>query len=124
MIPPAPDYTNPANRPPYFTDVILRENTRILMPCQYEAMRQVMIGPDSKRVLDEAVAEHNWKKADRIQRYQILCDAMMMTGLRYVEFGHMERSWYYGPRRVLQVPKGAHGKQRSLFQERTVMLSL
>lgn len=108
----------------YEYDAIIKQGTRILMPSEYEKMRKVMISEDSKRVLDDAVEAHNWPKADKIQRYQIICDAMLHTGMRRVEFAAMQRNWYRGPRRVIMVPDDACGKQKCLYKERTVMLSL
>lgn len=116
------DYTKPENRPAYFSEQIIKQGTRILMPCQWEAMRQVMIPARSTEVLAEAITRGDTQKSNKIQRYQIICDAMLMTGMRYVEFNDLARSWYSGPRRVINIPKG--GKKKCLYTERTVMLSL
>ena len=106
------------------SDIIIKQNTRILMPSEYEKLRRAMITPENQRYLDDAVQAHDWTRANYHQRYQIVSDAMLLTGMRYVEFANMQRAWYSGPRRVIQMPKDAHGKKRCQFIERTVMLSL
>jgi len=83
------------------TDHIIKQNTRILMPSEYEKLRAVM-NP----------------------KYRVLCDAMLMSGLRPVEFERMEKSWYRAPRRCIELPKGACLKEKCEYTERTVMLSL
>jgi len=114
------------------SDIILKDGTRILMPSEYEKLRAAMIRPDAQPVLDAALASGDIAHANKIRRYQIICDALLLTGMRYVEFADMERSWYSGPRRVVQIPKSktaradgtTRGKKKCLYTERTVMLSL
>jgi integrase len=106
-------------------DAIIVQNTRVLMPSEYEKLRAAMITPDTQRIIDDALEAGNAYRANYHQRYQILCDAKLHCGMRDVEFRAMERTWYRAPRRVIVVPKGAHGKERSQsFSGRTVMLSL
>lgn len=83
------------------SDHIIKQGTRILMPSEYEKLRAVMN-----------------------QKYQIVCDAMLLTGLRPVEFERMEKSWYRAPRRCLELPIGACLKEKCTYKERTVLLSL
>jgi len=106
-------------------DIILKNGTRILMPSEYEKLRAAMIRPEVQPVLNAALESGDIIHANKIQRYQIICDALMLTGMRYVEFADMDRSWYSGPRRVIQIPKSkTRGKKKCLYTERTVMLSL
>jgi integrase len=106
-------------------DIILKNGTRILTPTEYEKMRAAMIRPDVQPVLDAALESGDIIHANKIRRYQIICDALLLTGMRYVEFADLERSWYSGPRRVIQIPKSdKRGKKKCLYTERTVMLSL
>jgi integrase len=86
------------------TDHIIKQNTRILMPSEYELLR--------------AEAMKN------TPRYAILMDAMLQTGLRPIEFERMDRSWYRPARRCLELPRGACLKQKCQYKERTVFLSL
>lgn len=114
------------------SDIILKNGIRILMPSEYEKLRAAMIRPDAQGVLEAALESGDIVHANKIRRYQIICDALLLTGMRYVEFADMERSWYSGPRRVVQIPKSkkvrsdgtTRGKKRCLYTERTVMLSL
>lgn len=110
-------------------DLILKNGIRILTPSEYEWMRASMISPDDQVHLQQAIQDCDVPRMNRIQRYQIICDAMLHTGMRTVEFSAMERPWYRGPRRVIQIPegivkKGVGKKGRHVFSERTVMLSL
>ena len=110
-------------------DIILKNGIRILTPTEYETMRASMISLEDQGLLADYLKDGETAKANRIQRYQIICDAMLQTGMRTVEFSAMERSWYRGPRRVIQIPegivkKGVGKKGRHVFSERTVMLSL
>jgi integrase len=106
-------------------DYIITQNTRVLMPTEWEKLREAMLTPYQRELVAGYVADGNIAKANRIQRYQIICDAKLHTGMRDVEFRAMQRDWYRAPRRVIAVPKGAHGKKESRSWEgRTIMLSL
>lgn len=82
-------------------DVITRSHTRILTPSEYAKLREQM----------------NTK-------YQIVSDALLMTGLRTVEFWRMKPEWYRAARRVLELPIGACLKKKCQWKQRTVYLSL
>lgn len=71
------------------------------MPSEYERLRAVMI-----------------------PKYQIVCDALLLTGMRPIEFRRMEKSWYRPARRCIELPKGACLKQKCQYNQRTVLLSL
>jgi integrase len=105
-------------------DIIIKQGTRVLMPTEYEKLRAAMIPEQMQSSLAKAIAENNQGKINKIQRYQIVCDAMLLSGLRSVEFERMERSWYRGARRVIVLPEGACLKARCEYKERTVMLSV
>ena len=83
------------------TDIILKQGARILFPEDYEKLR-----------------------AQMPEYYQIICDAMLLSGMRPVEMERFDPSWYRGSRRVLQLPKAACLKQKCKFKERTIRLSL
>jgi integrase len=83
-------------------DHILKQNTRILTPSEYEALRAAM---------DTGY-------------YPILCDAMLLSGMRPIEFSRFEPEWYKASRRTIKLPKGACLKTKCLFKERTINLSL
>lgn len=83
------------------SDVILKQDTRILFPSDYLKMRDVMP-----------------------EYYRLLCDAHLTSGMRPVEFERFESSWYRGSRRVIQLPTDACLKQKCKFVARTINLSL
>jgi integrase len=83
------------------TDHIIKQNTRILMPTEYQKLRAVMNS-----------------------NYQLICDALLLSGMRPIEFQRMEKSWYRAPRRCVELPKGACLKEKCEYKERTIMLSL
>ncbi len=83
------------------TDYIIKQDTRILFPADYRALREQMP-----------------------EYYQIICDAMLLSGMRPIEFERFEPSWYRGSRRVIVLPKDSCLKQKCRFQARTIMLSL
>lgn len=51
-------------------------------------------------------------------------DAMLVTGLRPIEFFRMDKTWYRPSRRCLDLPEGACLKEKCQYKERTVLLSL
>jgi integrase len=83
------------------TDIILKQGARILFPGDYEKLRDKMP-----------------------PYYQIICDAMLLSGMRPVEFERFQPSWYRGSRRVIVLPKESCLKQKCKFKERTIRLSL
>lgn len=83
------------------TDIILKQGARILFPGDYEKLRVQMP-----------------------EYYQIICDAMLLSGMRPVEFERFQSSWYRGSRRVIQLPEDSCLKERCKFKGRTIRLSL
>ena len=104
-------------------DYITIQDTRVLMPSEWERLRAAMITPEQHEIISTAIAIGDLSKANRIWRYQIICDMLLMTGMRIVEATAMDPAWYRPSRRVVVVPKGAHKKVKCTFSERTVMLS-
>lgn len=82
-------------------DIILKQGTRILFPSEYEKIREQMP-----------------------TYYQVFCDALLMSGMRPIEFERFEPSWYRGSRRVIQLPETACLKEKCKFKARTIRLSL
>jgi len=83
------------------TDIILKQDTRILFPSDYEAMRSHMP-----------------------RYYQLICDAALLTGFRPVELSRFDPAWYRASRRVIQLPDDACLKQRCKYKARAIQLSL
>ena len=83
------------------TDIILKQNTRILFPTDYEKIRGEMP-----------------------RYYQLICDASLLSGMRPIELERFEPAWYRGSRRVIVLPKGACLKEKCEYKERTITLSL
>lgn len=83
------------------TDIILKQGARVLFPSDYEKLREQMP-----------------------EYYKILCDAMLLSGMRPIEFERFEPSWYRGSRRVIQLPEESCLKQKCKFKARTIRLSL
>lgn len=105
-------------------DYILISGTRVLMPTEWEKLREAMVTPNQQLRAKEALESGNTSKANQILRYQIMCDMKLQTGMRDVEIRSMTRDWYRASRRVIVLPKGACKKERCTYTERTVMLSL
>jgi integrase len=84
------------------TDLIIKQETAILTPSQYEDLRSHM----------------------KSQYYPILCDALLLSGMRPIEFSRFQPEWYKASRRVIKLPDGACLKQKCEFKERTINLSL
>jgi integrase len=105
-------------------DIITIGGIRVLRPSEWEKLRHAMITDEQRQLVAEALAAGDIAKANRIQRYQIVCDALLFTGMRIVELKAMQRDWFRPARRVVVIPKSAVKKKRSLYTERTVMLSL
>lgn len=83
------------------SDIILKQGARILFPGDYQKLRERMP-----------------------RYYQLICDAMLLSGMRPVEFSRFDPSWYRASRRVIQLPDGACLKQRCKYKNRTIHLSL
>jgi integrase len=83
------------------TDIILKQDTRILFPEDYRKLRDQMP-----------------------EYYKIICDAMLLSGMRPIEFERFDPSWYRASRRVIVLPKESCLKQKCKFQARTITLSL
>ena len=83
------------------TDIILKQDTRILFPSDYESMREHMP-----------------------RYYQLICDVNLLTGFRPVELSRFNPAWYRASRRVIQLPDDACKKERCKYKERAIRLSL
>lgn len=83
------------------TDIILKQGARILVPAEYEKLREQMP-----------------------RYYQLICDAFLLSGMRPVEMSRFNASWYRASRRIIQLPADACLKQRCKFKERQIKLSL
>ena len=83
------------------SDHIIKQNTRILTPNEYEALRGQMS-----------------------PLYQVLCDALLFSGMRPIEFSRFRPEWYKPSRRSIHLPRGACLKKKCQYTERTILLSL
>lgn len=83
------------------SDIILKQGARILFPGDYQKLREQMP-----------------------RYYQLICDAMLLSGMRPVEFSRFDPSWYRASRRVIQLSDGACLKQRCKYKARAIRLSL
>lgn len=83
------------------TDAIIKQGARVLTPEEYEKLREQMP-----------------------RYYQIICDAALLSGMRPVELSRFQPSWYRASRRVIELPEGACLKERCLYKNRTIKLSL
>lgn len=92
----------PSNGKTEMTDHILKQNTRILTPSEYEALRFAMDAP----------------------HYPLICDAMLLSGMRPIEFSRFKPDWYKASRRTINLPKESCLKQKCKFKERSISLSL
>jgi integrase len=120
---PVPAAETPSISPTYTTDPILLNGIRVLRPSEWEKLRYAMLTDEQRRICAELTAAGELAKANHIQRYQIICDILILTGMRIVEARRLQPDWYRPSRRVLVLPKGAHQKHASVFTSRTVMLS-
>ena len=84
------------------TDSIIKQNTRILTPSEYEALRSKMDAP----------------------HYPLICDALLLSGMRPIEFKRFRPEWYMASRRIIKLPKGACLKAKCEYKERSINLSL
>lgn len=83
-------------------DLIFKQETLILTPTQYELLRSHM----------------------STEYYKIFCDALLLSGMRPIEFSRFQPEWYKASRRVIKLPEGACLKDKCEFKERTINLSL
>lgn len=81
---------------------ILKQQTRILYPSEYRAIRSHLSFKD-----------------------QLLLDGMLFSGMRGVEFMRFLENpqWYKASRRAIDLPKGSMLKKRAKQAERTILLS-
>lgn len=86
-------------------DIIIIQNTRVLMPSEYTRLRN-------------AIAEGD----DNNRKYPILMDFLLHTGMRLVEAQEMTPDMYRASRRVIAGVSCAKVKCKA--SQRTVMLSL
>lgn len=84
------------------TEAIIKQNTRILTPSEYESLRAAMDAP----------------------HYPLICDALLFSGMRPIEFKRFQPDWYKASRRIIKLPEGACLKQKCEYKERTINLSL
>jgi integrase len=84
------------------SEAIIKQDTRILTPSEYEKLRAAMTAP----------------------YYPILCDALLLSGMRPIEFKRFKHEWYKASRRIISLPEGACMKDKCEFKERTINLSL
>jgi integrase len=84
------------------TDIIIKQDTRILTPSEYEWLREKMDLP----------------------YYPIICDALLLSGMRPIEFKRFQPDWYMASRRRIKLPDGACLKDKCEFKERTISLSM
>lgn len=83
------------------TDIILKQGARVLFPEDYEKLREQMP-----------------------RYYQLICDAALLSGMRPVELSRFQPEWYRASRRVIELPPGACLKEKCLYKNRTIKLSL
>jgi integrase len=83
------------------TDIILKQGARIFTPVDYEKLREKMP-----------------------RYYQLICDALLLSGMRPVELSRFKPSWYRASRRVIELPEGACLKDKCQYKNRTIKLSL
>jgi integrase len=85
--------------------IIIKQGTRILLPSEYARLRAE---------LDPNIG------------YQLICDALLNTGLRIVEFWALcdNPHWYHSSSRVIDLPKeGSAKKAKCDVTDRTIHLT-
>jgi len=83
------------------SDIIIKQRARVLFPEDYEKLR-----------------------AQMPRYYQLICDAALLSGMRPVELSRFQPSWYRASRRAIELPPGACLKEKCLYKNRTIKLSL
>jgi integrase len=91
------------------TEMIIKQDTRIFTPKEYESLRAAMVPEPGAR---------------DISYYPLICDAMLFSGMRPIEFKRFQPDWYKASRRLIKLPDGACQKQKCEFKERSIILSL
>jgi hypothetical protein len=84
--------------------IIIRQECRILTPAEYQL----------------------WRK-ELNEKYQIIADALLHSGLRIVEFWNFVKhpEWYHASARVIDLPKeGSTQKKKAEYVQRTIRLTL
>lgn len=81
--------------------IILRQGSRILLPSEYVMLR-----------------------SELPLNYQVLCDALLNTGMRVVEFWPLcdHPEWYHSSARIIDLPKEGSAKKGNM-EERTIRLT-
>jgi len=85
--------------------VIIRQGSRILTPNEYSKLRENL---------------------DPNFGYRIICDVLLNTGLRVVEFWNLtkHKEWYHGSQRLIDLPAiGACKKPKCKKTDRTIKLT-
>jgi integrase len=69
--------------------------------------------------------EYNDLRAELNPQHRLIFDGMLFTGMRVVEFWRFVENphWFQPDRQYIGLPRGAIKKQKSRYQERTVLLS-
>lgn len=82
--------------------IIVRQKTRILTPSDYLKFRE-HLNP----------------------MYKMVADVLLNTGMRVEEFWDFLKhpEWYHASSRVIDLPKGSIKKVKSIYKERTIMLT-
>ena len=82
---------------------ILRNKTSILTPHEYSKLRKVLPA-----------------------KYICICDVLLNTGMRIEEFWDFLQhpEWFSAARRCIELPTGAIKKERSVYKERTIRLTI
>lgn len=105
-------------------DILLVQGTRVLRPSEWEKLRNGMLTDYQRGLVRGYISAGDVAKSAQMERYQIVCDMLMHTGMRIVEAKELKPEWYRPARRVIVIPKSAIRKKKCLYTERTVMLSL
>jgi integrase len=83
--------------------IIMRQNTRILTPRDWERMRKHLNA-----------------------KYMLICDVVLESGMRWEEFWDLldHPEWFDPSRRCIDLPKSAIKKVKSIYKERTIRLTV
>lgn len=96
-------------------EIIIKQHTRILTPTEYEKLRSAIIA---------STRSEDAPETQQLPYYAVLCDALLLSGMRPVEFSRFKPDWYKASRRVIKLPAEACMKAKCKYKERTVMLSI
>lgn len=116
-------------------DIILIQNTRVLTPSEYHKLRKAMVDENRDLVTewqhqladalhrsDIASQEKITTKIQNANKYPLMCDMLMHTGMRIVEAQALKPDMYRASRHVIADVRC--NKVKSKSANRTVMLSL